>query len=474
MTTKVDVVDEELKAESSSDPGPFPWRRIVGALSRVSPLAMTLFVLTVATYAFVGHVDGKLGTNDRIQFVKPEATSGDEPHYLVIINSLLFDHDVHIEDDHARIAAGGYEAGARWRGRPFGGHAVLVNQKTGAHALCHQKCDADEIRAVGGDPADMVQVPAHPIAYPMFMALLLSPFRPSPDQVEGLVGEMAILVSIAGVLLVYAIARRSGFGTKAAFASAMLLGFASPWLPYVRSYFSETSIGLFLLLGMLALRRSRPGWAGVAIGIAMAMKSVFVLFGVAWIAERLWAKRYREAFWLAGSTGVCGVVQIGANMMLLRSPVTYGSAPWSSTRGLQSFIDTMAHPTQGLLLFVPWALIPFIWGTIASRPGLESESGQLPIDARRQLILPILLCLGVFSIIGWGPGFCYGPRYWVPLLPFFAPLVVDFVLAGRSWRLSLVSVLAAVSVLIAVPGAIRYRMLFSKPPAAAVFARTGT
>lgn len=474
MTIKVDIADADLKADSVDGPRSLPWRKIAGVLSRVSPLAAVLFAITVASYAFVGHVDGKLGANDRIQFVNPEATSGDEPHYLVIINSLLFDHDVHIEDDHARIAAGGYEAGARWKGRPFGGHAVLVNQRTGAHALCHQKCDADEMTAVGGDPADLIQVPAHPIAYPMFMAALVSPFRPSPGQVESLVGEMAILVSIAGVLLVYAVARRSGLGSKAAFACAMLLGFASPWLPYVRSYFSDTSIGVFLLLGYLALRSNRPGWAGVAVGVAMAMKSVFVLFGFAWIAERLWAKRYREAFWLAGSTGVCGVVHICTNMMLLRSPVTYGSAPWSSTRGLQSFIDTMAHPTQGLLLFMPWALIPFIWGAMAARPGVKSEPGLLPVEARRQLILPILLCLGVYSIIGWGPGFCYGPRYWVPLLPFFAPLVVDFVLAGRAWRLGLVSALAAVSLLIAVPGAIRYRMLFSKPPAAALFARTGT
>jgi hypothetical protein len=475
LTSKVESVDTSMKSEAAtSRPRSITWGRIAHALSSVSPLVVLLVVLTTMIYSFVAHVDGKLGNNDKIRFVSPEVTSGDEPHYMVVISSILFDHDIRIDEDHERIAAGGYEAGARWKGRSFGGHSVLINQRTGAHALCHQDCAADEMKAVGGNKEDQIQVPAHPIAYPAFVALLAWPFHPDPAQLEPLIGELQVLISIAGVLLAYFVARQSGLGARAAVGVALLLGFASSWLPYARSYFAESSIGLFLLLGYLALRVERPFFAGLAIGIATAMKSNFIVFGFAWIAERLLARRYREAFWLTVSTGLCGLAQVCANLILLKSPVTYGSAPWSSAHGLNSFTDTLVHPTQGLLLFIPWALIPFLWGMAAARRGQPSEPGMLTRDARQQVIVPILLCLLAYSVIGWGPGFCYGPRYWIPVLPFMALLTIDFVVAGKEWRAWLVGVMAAVAMLIAIPGAIKYRLLYSKPPTAALFVRPGS
>lgn len=444
------------------------WGRMVRVRSRVAPLVLWLFVLTSGTYVFLGHLDERLDADGRIQFVRPRATSGDEPHYLVVINSLIFDHDLRIDPDFGRIRMGGYEAGAFWRGQVFGGHAILVNRRTGESTVCADPCDEDAIYRLG-DRADLAMFPAHPVGFPAFMALLAWPLQPAPEDVEALVGTFAIAIAIGGVLLVYAVARRCGLESKSAFFAAILLGFASSWLPYARSYFSESSIGLFLLLGFLALRNDRPVLAGLGVGAALAMKSVFVLFGFVWIAERLWARRYKDAFWLAASIGFCGLLQLGLNLLMLKSAVTIGSGTFSPARDFQSFIDTLLHPAQGLLLFVPWAIIPFIWGPIAARPGAKDSPGLLQVDARRQLAIPLVSFLAVYSYIGWGPGYCYGPRYWVPLLPFFALLVIDFALAGRAWRRYAVAVLAAASMLIAVPGAIQYRRLFIKPPAAAVF-----
>jgi hypothetical protein len=256
-------------------------------------------------------------------------------------------------------------------------------------------------------------------------------------------------------------------------ASALLLGFASSWLPYARSYFAESPIGLFLVLGFLALRSNRPFLSGIAVGIAMSMKSVFGVFGFAWVLERLWARRYKEAIWLTASIAFCTALQTCFNLVMLRSPVTFGAGGWVSAQGLSSFMETLFHPAHGLVAFVPWTLIPFVWGPFAARPGAKDAPNVLAVDARRQLILPLLMTLLVYSVIGWGPGYCYGPRYWIAVLPFLAMLVVDFAVSGRPWRSHAVGVLAAAGLLIAVPGAIKYQELFSRPAAAAIFLDSG-
>jgi hypothetical protein len=477
MDLEIDSTNTRIKSELGSGVGGtgeslLSGQRLARLRGRVSPVVLSLFALTAAVYLFVGHVNGKLGPRGGIRRAVPHAVSGDEPHYLVIINSLLFDHDLRIDPDFARIRSGGYEAGAAFRGGTFGGHAVLVNRRTGQNVKCHESCTEASVEALGGNADELAMYPAHPVGFPLLVALLVWPLQPAPEAVEGLVGTVNILISIGGVLLAYAGARRGGLGNTAAIASAILLGFASSWFPYSKSYFSESAIGLFLLLGFLALRTGRPVWSGLAIGVAASMKSVFALCGFAWVLERLWARRYREAALLTASMGVCGLLQMWLNMKLLGSAVTVGAGSFVAADGLQSFKDTLFEPSHGLFPFVPWAVLAFLWGPIGGRPGVQAAPDELDVPARRQLVLPLFLFLAVYSIIGWGPGYCYGPRYWIALLPFLALLAVDFAVSGKKWRLQLTGVLAVAGLLVAVPGAVKYERLFSRPAAASVFEDT--
>jgi hypothetical protein len=435
--------------------------------------AWALVVIALAgVYFLFGHLKywpaGVRGPHGQFELSRPVATSGDEPHYLLIINSILFDHDVRIDPDFARIQAGGYDAGIAWKGQPFGGHSILVDPRTRRHVTCPLTCDEKDAARVGAPLSELEQYPAHPVGYPAVAALFALPFRPAPPDVEALVGTFGILLSIAGVLLTYAIARKSGLATKHAVAAAVLLGFASSWLPYVRSYFSEPAIGVFLLLGFLALRMRRPVLAGIAVGVAMAMKPVFLVFGLCWIVERFLAKERREAFWLTVSIGICGVILTAFNLAVLRAPTTTGAIPFALANGLHSLKDTFFHPGQGLLLFVPWTAIPLVWGPLTARPGVVDHEGLVTVEAKRQMLPPIFLCLLTYAIVAWGPGYCYGPRYWVPLMPFLALLAIDFAIAGKAWRRVVVGALAAVSLVVALVGVTQYHLLFLRPATAGI------
>lgn len=421
-------------------------------------------------FGFLNHHPAGFGHRDgRFEFAWPSATSGDEPHYLVIVHSIVFDGDIRIDPDFARITAGGFQGGIRWRGQKLGGHSILVDPRTGRHTTCRDFCEERDAAIVGAPLDGLVQYPAHPVGFPAFLALLLLPFRLSPESIEPAAGIIGILVSIAGVILTYAAARKSGLASKHALAAAALLGFASSWLPYVKAYFSESAIGVFVLAGYVALRSRKPILSGAMIAVAMAMKPLFILFGFAWIAERAARRQFREAIFLTASIGACGLVLVAFNMATIRQIVTTGTVPFMVAAGLTSLYDTFFHETQGLLLYVPWAIVPLVWGLVACRPGARDREGLVSVEARRQMMPSILLCGASFAIVAWGPGFCYGPRYWVPLMPFLAILTIDFVLAGTKIRAYALALPVVASFVLAVAGGLQYNELFSRKPHVALF-----
>ena len=54
-------------------------------------------------------------TRGRLVLEQPAVVSGDEPHYLLAVNSLLEDHDLALGPDYQRVARGGADAGVRFR-----------------------------------------------------------------------------------------------------------------------------------------------------------------------------------------------------------------------------------------------------------------------------------------------------------------------------------------------------------------------
>lgn len=437
-------------------------------------------VLALSTlYGVLGHLDfwpGDVwGLPRGFEFNRPTLTSGDEPHYLMVVNSLLTDQDIRLDADYERIRTGGADAGRSFRGTPLGGHSFLVDPKTNRHVLCIVRCEEADVAKLGGMRDDLFQVPAHPAAYPALMALMVAGFRPSTAEVEGLVGRMSILLSIIGVVLTYACARWSGLAKKQAFAAAGILAVASPWVVYIRSYFTETAIGVFLLLAFLTFRQGRMVAAGIAISVAMAIKAPFVLVGFAWIIERGVARRFRDAIVLAVAVGICGLAFLAVNLVTLRMPLAGGALPFEFAAGFQTLRDTLFDQHFGVCLFAPWTAIAIAWGlrllfqrekreqvTLDLPP--EDDRGRLDIAAARQMMLPTLAYLAVVVSMGFGPGWCFGPRYCIPVLPFFAIIAIDFAWSGARWRRVGVGVLAVAGALVALPSTPQYHTAFGRPP----------
>jgi hypothetical protein len=398
-----------------------------------------------------------------LEIVTQQAVSGDGPHYLMIVNNLLFNHRLELGDEYAAVARGGLEAGARSRHGLPDHHTILVNRRTGHHTLWTYSFAGIEIRNPMPEfraGPDVYEVPAHPVAFPAMLALALAPFHPALDQVESDVGLELVLIGWLGTLATYLMARRGGFSRRMGLAAAGLLLLASPWLAYSRDYFSETAIGLCLALAIWAWSDERPVVAALFAAGAAFIKPSFAVVGAGFVIESMRERSWRDALRMGIVLGVCALALGAFNYWLAGTPLISGSEAWWLAPDLGPLHDTLLDPAHGVLVFAPWAIFA-VFAIARAFDRFDPESAML-----RRMAWPMILYLFLLAITGFGPGYCYGPRYWVPFLPWLAVATVQAArVAGRKGRV-ICALLIALGVAIAIPGALQLPQMYSKPASA--------
>jgi hypothetical protein len=240
-------------------------------------------------------------------------------------------------------------------------------------------------------------------------------------------------------------------------AAVPLVAYASSFLPYTRSLFAETTIAMTLAAGLWAMQADRPGLAGLCVACAAFLKPPFALVGVAWAAERLWARRPRSAVTIAAVVGAASVALMLFNWMLARRLLVGGAEVLRFGLALDPLVATLFGSKTGVLLFVPWVAIPLVAPLFMrprTAPPATAEAALL-----RQIALPTALYLAVLLSLGNTPGVCYGPRYWVPVLPWLGAAAAVVASRHRALRVPL-AIAALVAMAQAVPAALKYVHLF--------------
>jgi hypothetical protein len=394
----------------------------------------------------------------------------------MVVNSLLFDHDLELTEDYRRVKEGGLGAGRRLRGAFLDHHTVLVDQAKNKSMLwqevfdwrsrdCRQpNCEAFRrlTQDFGlGEPYS--EVSAHPVAFPAFLALFAAPFRPTPQAVEHHANQAVQLLAFLGALLTYLGARAAGKGRLVSLLAATLLVFASPWLPYSRSFFVELPAGVLLIFGLWMLERNRPAWAGVAAGLALTLKPLFLVFGLGWLLERIGSRRFRDAVHIAVPMGLLGVALMVFNWVIARRLLVAGTSPWSWARGLEGLHANLFDGAHGVLPFAPWVAVALVPLVAALWPRAEVAQWV------RQIALATFPYVAFVAANRYLGETCYGPRYWVALLPVLALAAVEplgWPNARRPAALALVA-LGVLGLYIAIPAAFRYPELWDQPALAA-------
>lgn len=355
-------------------------------------------------------------------FVRPSIFAGDEPHYLLVANSMRLDGDLELKEDYAKVLAGEARAGKSFAGAYLDHHTYYVDRTTARPNLIGPANGRDKpkqeippsertVRALGWPACIAVVSFVIPFVEPEILAKCLSHF-----------------FVLAAALLMGIIARKSGASLAAsAMASAAVAIGSSYWI-YANTAFSEPLLGFCLACAIYSIEtRSRPILFASALIVGIWTKfqyiptaSVLLFLGY----FRLGRREFHIAAVLfaigAFSLGVFNLSQYGT----LRPPMQ-----WENGVPLDALGYFFTNSKTSILMRNPWLIIVCVAPVIAILPGLPRPTIGWWLLVASILILPSLWRY-------YDGGYCYPGRLILPLiLP--AALYFAHILECRSFAIRL-------------------------------------
>jgi hypothetical protein len=306
-------------------------------------------------------------------------------------------------------------------------------------------------------------------AAPFYLAALT---LPALGSVQAAMLLNTLVTALTG-MLVFLCARRLGVGRTAATGLALIFGLATLAWPYAKYFFGEPLSGLTLLAAFYYLlcyrdeRRCTSLWlAGLALAGALAVKTAnasaiplfFVLLAIYEWQAAGGVKRglpgYLRALVLrslplAAPVLLAGGVTLAYNYLRFGAPLDAGYLPIEQFSGKlqEGLLGLLLSPGRGLLFYVPVLLLlvpalPVLWRAH------RAEAAFILLLAASQTLLYARWHV-------WFGGWCWGPRFLAPLMPFLAlalgPWLEGAWRRGRGVRLAVMG-LSAVSALVQLLG----------------------
>jgi hypothetical protein len=248
------------------------------------------------------------------------------------------------------------------------------------------------------------------------------------DTMEKL--SASLIAALSGALLFLAF--RKIASRSVSLAVALIYGMASnTWAissqALWRQGLTELSFA-FLLWALFRLPDSprAPFWAGLALAVAAANKPLEAILIVP-VLLYFGRRRWKNSLLFLTPLAALGSIVFAYNLYFFAKPKGAYEVMPLGTGGDTHFAflarlgiglsGSLVSPSRGLLVYMPWVAFAF-WG--AARLWKEKSPGW-----SRPLIVA-LAAIWVIQVGGveWWGGWCFGPRYFTDLLPFFAWFLV--------------------------------------------------
>lgn len=324
----------------------------------------------------------------------PAVLSGDSPHYLLIVNSIVGDGDVDLANNYRDAESGGWQAGVRFRGLAIDHHT--------------------ETDSEGKERS------FHSIFLPVLLSAAAWPFR-GTQWVEPVCIAFTLAATLAALLV---LARRSGLDRR----WIMVLALATPVWCYARDIWTEPWL-LAIWVGLLFCG-SLP--LVFALGLAGTLVKYNFVVVVVSMAGVFWLRGERRRAYVLAGAGIVGIALAIATAQYLFQDVDHFNLfhLGGHYHGVDATLRQKIVPLRPRLawlvgiLFDPEAgLLPFFpflaWGLWNFRKG-----GPVFVPAIAFFLLHV-------AYPGWHGGTGFSSRYLVPMLPALVIAVAGA--APRSW-----------------------------------------
>jgi 4-amino-4-deoxy-L-arabinose transferase-like glycosyltransferase len=411
--------------------------------------------------------DGSIATIDKASwnFGWPRVYSGDEPHYLLQLNSLIEDGDLDLRNNYDLVDRGSAQAGKLSAGQKLDHHTSWYHDgKYYEHANWNVENETVEINSVGAPQAER-EYSRHPPGMVWLLWPFARPFR-GTDLVEPvaiLTCGMAVVIAMyffALLIAPYATERHSA-------AITIVLAFlATPVWHYGRTLFTEPLL-LVLVVGGVALYLRKSWWllSGLLFGIAALIKPPIGLVAVPFAVHLLLTRQVRGLFLLCTPLALAVVATLANNYAQHGSPLAVPQQLELANPAVGALGQIFSW-RKGVLFFAPVVLVAACWWPRFYR------------EHRRDAILLLSAVALYYAFLAcykhWSGGFCYGPRYLTAVLPLLlVPLATlragDF--AGKPLRIFAVAAVSLLSILINFVGAVPFWTSWNIHPAIYLLAR---
>lgn len=356
-------------------------------------------------------------TPGRVSFAR--VCSGDEPHYLLLLNGFVADLNLDLSDEYQAVHAGGLQAGDTHAGSPVAHHTVMLID--GKARLWQQLYN--ETRPLEGAVGEAVHqrfegvAPAPPglAEYPVrqpgavMLAPLLWPFA-ATRSIEPLALLLSAIATILGMIAFIQLSRSVGLPALHASLGAFALFVATPVFHYSRTFFMEPFLLAFAVGAYALYARGRPGLAILLLALGTQMKPPFLILALPFLVDSLVRRQWRDlSVLIAGCVAATGVV-LATNAALYGSPFT-SPQPFVAGNILVGASRLLFDWRRGVFILSPILLLSLLgwWRLLRQRS--------------RTAILSLAGASAYFGVMSlweaWHGGWCYGPRLIVPVLPLF-------------------------------------------------------
>jgi hypothetical protein len=366
------------------------------------------------------------------RFGIPYIKGGDEPHYLVILNTLLNDGDFDVRNNYQAARSGSFDAGRKYAGKLIDPHiAFFLNDRFYFWWDIYEDPstwvrDKDGILnptvKPGVDPKvlEARRFPGHPVGIALILAPFLWPFR-GTNYIEPAALVMSWLAVVFGAYFFRRILGRFIQDIFTVNLTTLLVFLGSPIWPYARMFFNESFL-LFFVLGayFFALQKNSGLLAGIMIGFGILMKPVIVVVALPFFWFWLARRDKINALLLALGCLLFTSVYLGLNLDMFGTIAS--PSPFKFGNPLLGAYGLLFYWKHGLLVFSPIALyVIFYWKRFLK----EGKAEAVVLLGGFALYFLVMSCWWCW----WG-GWCFGPRHIVPVIPLLmialAPALRDY------------------------------------------------
>jgi hypothetical protein len=361
----------------------------------------------------------------------PGVLSGDEPHYLVLINSAISDGDFDLANNYQDVHRGGLQAGRIFSGQPLDHH---VNWYQDDHLVkwwqvyemdperWERDGEGHPVPTLRSDsesrPVSEKEYSQHPVGLAFLLAPILVAFR-GTALVEPAALFTSGLATVGGCFAWCWLVKPYSRYPAHRLGAAAVAYLGSPLWHYGQDLYSESFLAFLGVAAFAAaLRAGRYGIAGLLVGAGILIKTPFGLIALPLIADALIRGHWRQALKCAVPLALAGFLVMYWNRQMygdwLRNPQEW--EPGSLSEGLFGLTLSWKH---GLLLVSPALCL--------SALALPTWFRNHRRDATL-MTLAVMLYGGLMACWAqWWGGTCYSARLILPIVPFlFAPLALLF------------------------------------------------